>query len=425
MKFVEATASIMQFSKMGLVPKLVKALERLEIQKPTLIQSQALPVTLAGKDIIAVAETGSGKTLAFALPILNNIRQNPEARALVLVPTREVALQIFKVFEQLCGDEPISSNVIIGGERDNKHKKQLNKIPSLIVATPGRLNDLLRNNKLLLKGVQTLVIDEADVMLDMGFNSQLGEIQATMRGNRQTIMVSASFNKKIETVAELFMQSEEVVMIRSQEIEKPVSSLSQKVYFLAAGMKNQLLQDEINAVKGSVIVFTANQESCELVGRYLREYAHKVDYVHGGLNQAIRTKVLDKFRTGQIKVLVATDLLARGLDVASVELVVNYDLPPQPEDFVHRIGRTARVGRRGLAVTFLTSFEFRLYKGIKNYLQGAEEITLDPKFKFVGDTQSTVVVPRATSKSKKSKATGQGVKKKKKYGKSNKGKSSK
>ncbi len=419
MKFVDATKPITQFSKMGLEPTVLASLEKLSITKPTEIQSRALPVCLVGQDLIAVAETGSGKTLGFVLPILNKLELKPTSRSLILVPTREMALQIFDVVQKLTADNPITSAVIIGGERDNKHNKELKKLPSLIVATPGRLSDLLRNNKLLLQGLKTLVIDEADVMLDMGFMPQLKDIHATLRGERQTLMFSASFNSKTETVAKLFMKSEEVTMIRSAGSEKPVDSLTQRVIYLAPGMKNQQMQDEINAVTGSVIVFTANQENCEIAGRYLREYAHKSDFVHGGLNQSVRTKVLDKFREGKTRILVTTDLLARGLDVPSLELVINFDLPPQSEDFVHRIGRTARMGRKGHAVTFVTSFDFRLYKEVKSFLAGAEEITLDPKFKFVGDVTSSVTVPRLQGK-KAAEPGGPAAKKKKKYGKSNK-----
>jgi ATP-dependent RNA helicase RhlE len=419
MKFLDATTPITQFSKMGLEPTVLASLAKLLITNPTEIQSRALPVAVAGKDLIAVAETGSGKTLGFVLPILNRLELKPSSRSLILVPTREMALQIFDVVQKLTADNPISSAVIIGGERDNKHNKELKKMPSLIVATPGRLNDLLRNNKLLLQGLKTLVIDEADVMLDMGFMPQLKEIHATLRGERQTLMFSASFNSKTETVAKLFMKSQEVTMIRSTGSEKPVDSLTQRVIFLAPGMKNQQMQNEINSVTGSVIVFTANQETCEIAGRYLREYAHKSDFVHGGLNQSVRTKVLDKFREGKTRILVTTDLLARGLDVPSLELVINFDLPPQPEDFVHRIGRTARMGRKGHAVTFLTPFDFRLYKEVKSFLAGAEEITLDPKFKFVGDVTSSVNVPRVQAK-KLVKPGAPDAKKKKKYGKSNK-----
>ena len=418
MKFVDAAKSVSKFENMGLESAVLASLEKLSVSVPTEIQARALPVGLVGKDLIAVAETGSGKTLGFVLPILNKLELAPGSRALILVPTREMALQIFQVVEKLRVDRPITSSVIIGGERDNKHNKELKKMPSLIVATPGRLNDLLRNNKLLLQGLKTLVIDEADVMLDMGFMPQLKDIHATLRGDRQTLMFSASFNTKTEVVAKLFMKSASVAMIRSAGSEKPVESLTQKVIFLAPGMKNQQMQDEINAVTGSVIVFTANQETCEIAGRYLREYSHKSDFVHGGLNQSIRAKVLDRFREGKVRILVTTDLLARGLDVPSLELVVNFDLPPQPEDFVHRIGRTARMGRAGHAVTFLTPFDFRLYKQVKSFLVGAEEVSLDSKFKFVGDVTSSVQVPRVKAKPKAPKASG-GIKKKK-YGTSTK-----
>lgn len=419
MKRLEASQSVQEFSEFGLAPSLLLSLQRQSILKPTTIQSQALPVLMSGQDLIAVAETGSGKTLAYALPLMHLLRTKPGSRALVLAPTREVALQISAVFEALSADEPISSCVVIGGERGNRQDKQMRKNPSLVVATPGRLNDLLRNNKLLLKGLSALVIDEADIMLDMGFSSQLKEIHSTLRGERQTAMFSASFSPKIEIVAKIFMTSESVVMLRPSETQKPVASLKQRVVFLAPGMKNQRLQDEINLVSGSVLVFAANQESCESIGLYLQEYSHKSDYVHGGLEQSIRTKILNKFRECKIRILVTTDLLSRGLDVADLELVVNFDLPLQSEDFVHRIGRTARMGRAGFATTFVTPFDFRLYKQIKPYLVDAEEVSLDASFKFLGDTTNSVAIPKANLK-RGTQDVLKSEKKKKKYGTSNK-----
>ncbi|MGZ3742407.1 MAG: DEAD/DEAH box helicase [Pseudobdellovibrionaceae bacterium] len=382
MKFQTSPLRLNSFNEMSIAPALLTALEKLFITKPTDIQSQAIPAALKGSDIIAIAQTGSGKTLAFALSILTNLLQQPESRALVLAPTREMAQQIYKVFLELCSELPISVCLAIGGTTGSKQANQLKKNPRLIVATPGRMNDHLMGNKLLLQNVGIVVIDEADRMLDMGFAPQLKNIQSTLRGPRQTLMFSASFGQNVESIAQLFM-AEKVLMIRSNLAEEPVTSLKQKVLFLDRTMKQDRLLDELNATKGGVIVFTGSQESCEKVGAYLKEYGFSTDLIHGGLSQGQRNRVVREFRAGEIRIMVATDLLARGIDVPHVAHVVNFDLPFQPEDFLHRIGRTARAGRAGNAITFVTPSDHRMYNKIKNYLSGAKEIKVDPQFKFI------------------------------------------
>ncbi len=381
MKFQTSELRVNTFQEMNLNPALLAALEKMSISKPTLVQSQAIPVGQTGADLIAVAQTGSGKTLAFALSILTSLGNRPEARALVLSPSREMAQQIYKVFLELCAEMPISTCLAIGGTTGSKQSNQLKKNPRVIVATPGRLNDHLQSNKLLLQNVEYIVIDEADRMLDMGFAPQLNNIQHTMRGRRQTMMFSASFSKPVESIVEIFMR-ENAFMIRTAQAEEPVTSLTQKVLLIDRSMKNDRLLDELNATKGGVIVFTGNRESCENVGQYLKDYGFSTDLIHGDLSQGHRNRVVREFRTGEIRVVVATDLLARGLDVPHVDHVINFDLPFQSEDFLHRIGRTARAGRSGNAITFVTPSDTRMYRRIAVYLQGAKEIKVDPNFKF-------------------------------------------
>ncbi len=382
MKLQTSTLHVGKFQDMEIAPVLLSALEKMKITRPTAIQSQAIPVSLDGSDIIAIAQTGSGKTLAYALSLLTTLNKKPAARALILAPSREMAQQIYKVFLELCAEMPVSVCLAIGGTTGSKQSNQLKKNPRLIIATPGRMNDHLQTNKLLLQGVEIVVIDEADRMLDMGFAPQLQSIQNTLRGARQTLMFSASFGHNVEGIAQLFLHPK-AYMIRSEKAEAPVSSLQQKVLFLDRKMKHDRLLDELNATKDGVIVFTGSQESCEDVGSYLKEYGFSTDLIHGGLTQGQRNRVVREFRDGEIRIVVATDLLARGLDVPHVNHVVNFDLPFQAEDFLHRIGRTARAGRNGHAITFVTPSDTRMYNKIKPYLQGAEEIKLDPSFKFI------------------------------------------
>lgn len=382
MKFQTSDLRANSFKDLALSPELSRALEKMNISKPTAIQSQAIPVAIAGSDVVAIAQTGSGKTLAYGLSVLTTLQNKPQARALVLAPSREMAQQIYKVFLDLCSELPISVCLAIGGTTGSKQGNQLKKNPRLIVATPGRMNDHLTGNKLLLQNVQVVVIDEADRMLDMGFAPQLQTIQKTMRGHWQTLMFSASFARNVEAMAEFFMRSE-VTMIRSAQAEEPVGSLKQQVVFLDRKMKNDRLLNELNAIQGSVIVFTESKDSCESVGEYLESYGFSSDIIHGDLTQGHRNRVVREFREGKIRILVATDLLARGIDVPSVNCVINYEMPFKSEDFLHRIGRTARAGRSGLAITYVTPSDKVTFRKIQGYIAGADEIKADPYFKFI------------------------------------------
>lgn len=381
MKIENTKNSKSSFQEMSISPTLISALEKMKITRPTPIQSQALPAGMEGQDIIAVAQTGSGKTLAYALSVLSVLEKKPSARALILAPSREMAQQIFRVFTELCVEQPITTCLVIGGLPGAKQTSQLKKNPRLIVGTPGRMNDHLLTNKLLLQNVEVIVIDEADRMLDMGFAPQLKSIQNTLRGHRQTLMFSASFGQAVESIAKVFMK-DKVTFIKTAQAEAPVSTLKQKVIFIDHNLKSDRLLDELNATQGGVIVFTGNQESCVKTGWYLKEYGYATDLIHGELSQGHRNRVVREFREGKIRVLVATDLLARGLDVPHVDHVINFDLPYQGEDFLHRIGRTARAGRSGTAITFVTPSDFKKYTKIKPYLQGAHEIRVNPKFAF-------------------------------------------
>jgi superfamily II DNA/RNA helicase len=381
MKLQTSHLQINRFEEMSLAPELAIALEKIAITTPTAVQSQAIPLALTGADLIAVAQTGSGKTLAFALPLLTFLKNKPQSRALILAPSREMAQQIYKVFVELCKELPVTACLAIGGVPGGKQTNQLKKNPRLIVATPGRLNDHLMTNKLLLQNVEMVVIDEADRMLDMGFAPQLKNIKSTLRGSVQTLMFSASFSQSVESIAQLFLKSN-AFMIRSAQAEEPVTSLKQTILFIDRNKKDDRLLDELNKATGSVIVFTGSHESCERLGQYLKDYGYQTDLIHGGLSQGHRNRVVREFRNGEIRVMVATDLLARGLDVPHVDQVINFDLPFQAEDFLHRIGRTARAGRAGQALTFVTAGDTKMFSKIKPYLQGAEEVTVDANFKM-------------------------------------------
>jgi superfamily II DNA/RNA helicase len=378
---------IQNFDDMGLPSEYVSYLKHHGINKPTEVQARAIPIGLTGADVIGIAQTGSGKTLAFVLPIFAALAKKSDARAIVFVPSREMAQQIFKVvndFSLISGIEPC---LVIGGIPNDKQVSLLRKHPRFIIATPGRMNDHLLTNKLLLKGVEHVVLDEADRMLDMGFAPQLESIRRTMRGHRQTLMFSASFNPSVEKMAEgFFLQVP--YMVRANQAEKPVTQLRQKILFLNKKDKNDQLVAELKNIKKSVIIFTADQSRCEYIGQHLQSNGIASAIVHGGLTQGHRNRVVREFREGLNRVLVATDLLARGLDVPEVGTVINVDFPFESQDFLHRIGRTARAGRSGRAVTFVTPLDGEGFKRIKDYIDGAEEVKIDPDFSFFNRSHS-------------------------------------
>lgn len=383
MKYQNPTSRLNSFQDINLPASIMNALSKMNISKPTQIQALSIPVGLTGKDLIAVAETGSGKTLAYALPLLSALQKSEKTRALVLVPSREMAQQIQKVFIELTVDNPITISIVIGGIPSAKQVNGLNRKPRLIIGTPGRLNDHLLKDKLLLQGVEHIVIDEADRMLDSGFTPQLKSIQNTLRGLRQTLMFSASLNSEVEGIAKLFMNPATTTMIRSAQAEKPVETLTQTVLFIDKAAKNDRLLDELNKTQGGVIVFCQNQGGCERTGQHLKEYGYEMDLIHAGHTQGHRNRAIKAFRDGSIRILVTTDLLARGLDVPNVDTVINFELPAQADDFLHRIGRTARAGREGHAITFVTQSDRNYYGKIKKYLVDAKEIKVDPKFEFM------------------------------------------
>jgi superfamily II DNA/RNA helicase len=381
-----------RFDSFGLAPRLLPLLEAMKIETPTPIQAEALPVAIEKRDLVGIAQTGSGKTLVYALSILTQLENSPEGRALVLTPSRETADQVHRVFLQLTKETPISVCLVTTGVPQKEQISQLKKNPRILIATPGRLNDFLQGNKLLLQGLQILVIDEADRMLDMGFEPQLTFMKSTLRGQRQTMLFAATFGPRAQALVKSFSTAD-VAMIRADRSEKPVSSLRQKVYFLTESQKENRLIDELRKIKGGVILFADSQESCVAVGRLLAHKEFSSEFVHGDMNPGHRNRVLREFREERFQILITTDLLARGLDVDHVQQVINYDLPYKADDFLHRIGRTARAGREGRALTFVTAKDGTAYRKIRRFLEGADEEVLATNFEFYEwkDADSTEV----------------------------------
>jgi superfamily II DNA/RNA helicase len=382
MEFQESKIRVEEFADMGLPVELLAAVTKAGFIKPTAIQCESIPAAMAGSDLIGIAQTGSGKTLAYALAILSHLAKKPESRALVLVPNRENADQVYRVFAEIGGEKPVTSALASTGVSNKELLSKLKKNPRLIVASPGRLVEQLQNNKLLLKGLDLFVLDEADRMLDMGFGTQLNFIQSTLRGTRQTLMFGASFGAWAEPVAKLFLNSE-AVLIKSAGAGSAVETLAQTVLFLSNAQKSKRLLDAVKKMQGGVIIFADSKENCVTIGRLLEHHEFSSDFVHGDMNPGHRNRVLREFREEKIQILITTDLLARGIDVAHVKHVISYDLPYKGEEFLHRIGRTARAGREGSALTFVTPADGRTYRKMKPYLQGATEETVMTNFKFL------------------------------------------
>ncbi len=346
-------------------------LSRMGIKLPNSIQIKVMPEVLNGQNLIVTAQTGSGKTLAFLLPVLSRLSKNPESRALILSPTREVAAQIHKTCQLFLTAHPKTACLIVAGAANKEQVSHLKKNPKIIIATPGRLNDHLRLNQLLLKNVDCLVIDEADRMMDPDFVLQLKSIRKTMRGHWQTLMFSASFNDKIKTIAGQFMHSEPLY-IEDEKVGLPVQSLKQKIYFLMPGQRNDQLAKDLKNIKGQTLVFVNLQPICEEIGAHLKANGYSSDYIHGGLALGHRNRVMKDFQSGKIKTLITTDLLARGLDIEGLQCVVNFELPVHQEDFIHRIGRTARAGQKGIAITYVIPSEKKDFEKLKDKVVDAE-----------------------------------------------------
>ena len=342
------------FQSLGVSDAILQALERLKFNTPTPIQSKSIPVALEGRDIIASAQTGTGKTFAFGIPLIEKLLSDPNGTALVLTPTRELALQVIQSLQGLMSKKMHSSAVLlIGGESIVPQLQKLRAKPRLIVGTPGRINDHLIRGSLDLKHTNFLVLDETDRMLDMGFSIQIDEIMKYITSNvRQTMLFSATLPKNIIKIAEKYLTDPVRISVGSNST--PAANIKQDVIHLSAKEKYQQLLLQLNQRTGSVIVFVKTKIDAENMAVNLRKENHLADAIHGDLRHNKRERVIKAFRSQKYRIMVATDIAARGLDIPHIEHVINYDLPQCPEDYIHRIGRTARAGNSGEALCFVT-----------------------------------------------------------------------
>src|SRR2546425_9006580 len=344
----------MNFSQLGLGDAQLRSCESLGYTEPTPIQLQAIPVVLSGRDLIGCAETGTGKTAAFLLPIIQKIseRARPGVRVLVLAPTRELALQIQQNYGELNNVKGNRSAIVIGGANIRTQIADLRRGVSVLIATPGRLLDLTERGAVNLSAVEVLVLDEADRMLDMGFLPAIRRVLSLLPTKRQTLLFSATMSSSIEQLARSTMKQPKLIEVNTRG--QAATMVEQTAYPVAQESKTALLLDLLEREKFErVLVFTRTRRGAERLSHILSAREHSVNRIHSDRTQPQRETALRGFRDGRTRVLVATDIAARGLDVDSVSHVINYDVPSAPEDYVHRIGRTGRAGNQGKAITIV------------------------------------------------------------------------
>jgi ATP-dependent RNA helicase RhlE len=324
---------------------------------PTPVQAGAIPPALEGRDVLATAQTGTGKTLSFLIPIVEML-QKPElqstagrdAQALIVLPTRELAMQVEKAFRAIRSSHTQTVALVVGGMAEQTQLQTIRRGAQLIVATPGRLEDFLKRKLVRLAGVRILVLDEVDRMLDMGFEPAIRRIASMIPAERQTLCYSATFEGKVKEVARNYLK--DPVRIEIGSTMKPAENVELRAFSVEQNKKQELLEHLLGAEKGSFLVFVRTKHGADRVARRLTRSGHAAIQIHGDRSQSQRNQALRNFSEGRHRVLVATDVAARGLDVANVAHVVNYDLPKEAEDFVHRVGRTGRASAKGVASTF-------------------------------------------------------------------------
>ncbi len=353
------------FTSFSLPPFLIESLKKMRITAPTPIQEQAISPGLEGHDILASAQTGTGKTMAYLLPLLTNLMKDTRSSALILAPTRELAAQIQEAARTLIGKK-IEMVLIIGGESMSKQLFALKHHPRLIIGTPGRINDHLSRKTLRLENTRFLVLDEVDRMLDMGFSEALKKIVSYLPKERQTFMFSATMPPSIKKLSLTYLTNPKHISVGSTT--KPTLSITQETLHASSENKFPSLLKELNEREGSVIIFVKTKHGAERLAQKLTGQNHHAMAIHGDLKQRKREEVIRNFRNLKKRIMVATDIAARGLDIPHIMHVINYDLPQCPEDYIHRIGRTGRAGMEGYALSFISPEENQKWKRIHSLL---------------------------------------------------------
>lgn len=337
------------FKELGIAPRLLAVLDELHYTIPTPIQHQGIPAAIEGKDLVGIAQTGTGKTLAFGLPLIQRLAQN-KGQALILIPTRELAIQVDEVLQKIGRTFGLKTAVVIGGAPMDRQIRALRNVPHVIIATPGRLMDLLEQRVCSLQNIKIVVLDEADRMLDIGFMPQIKKILEMVTNDRQTMLFSATMPQAIAQIAARYMKMP--LRIEVAPSGTAAENVEQEMFIVNRMEKAQLLDKLLEENKGSVLVFSRTKHGAKKIAAALCSMGHTAVEMHSNRSLAQRRMALDGFKSGRYRILVATDIAARGIDVDNISLVINYDLPECSEDYVHRIGRTGRAGKTGKAISF-------------------------------------------------------------------------
>ncbi|MBP0947099.1 DEAD/DEAH box helicase [Pseudomonas alliivorans] len=404
----------MTFASLGLIEPLLRALDALGYQTPTPVQAQAIPPVLAGRDLMAAAQTGTGKTAGFALPLLQRLTmEGPKVapntiRALVLAPTRELAEQVHESIRQYAEHLPLSTYAVYGGVSINPQMMKLRKGVDVLVATPGRLLDLHRQNAVKFSQLQTLILDEADRMLDLGFAEELRGIYAVLPKRRQTLLFSATFSDPIRLLASQMLDDPLTIEVSPRNVA--AASVKQWVVTVDKKRKADLFIHLIKKHRwGQVLVFAKTRVGVDQLVDRLQALGLNADGIHGDKPQATRQRALDRFKSNEVKILVATDVAARGLDIDDLPTVVNLDLPIVAEDYIHRIGRTGRAGLTGEAISLVCADEVELLSAIevltRQTLERREEQDFEPEHR-VPSTDASGQILKKPKKPKKPKVSG-------------------
>ncbi|MFL2675855.1 MAG: ATP-dependent RNA helicase [alpha proteobacterium MED-G10] len=355
------------FLNLGISKEILFNLKSLNLVKPTPVQQRAIVPGFEGKDILAIANTGTGKTAAFGIPIIQRLNQNKSLSALILSPTRELSIQIGKHLRELMGKNiNIKSAVVIGGDSMKKQIELIKKKPRIIIGTPGRIYDHINRKTLNLKSINILVLDETDRMLDLGFIQQIQKIINFLPSKKQTLLFSATLPKNIRNISTKYLFNP--VNISVEKKEKILQNINHITLNINQGEKYNKLLQELDTREGSVIVFMKTKHSSKKIYLKLLKDGQSVNTIHGNIRQNKRINILNKFRNQKFRVLVATDIAARGLDIPHIEHVINYDLPQRTEDYIHRIGRTARAGKKGSALSFISENDKKIWKMISKLI---------------------------------------------------------
>ncbi len=370
---------VASFEHLGLPVALVESLKGMQITIPTPIQTATIPAALKGQDVLASAQTGTGKTVAYSIPLIMKLSLSRQSSALILTPTRELAVQVQQTLNRILGAAAFKTTLLIGGAPMFRQMAELKRRPQLIVGTPGRITDHLERGSLVLNETRFLIIDEADRMLDMGFGIQLEKIAEYLPQVRQTLMFSATLPPNIDRLSSKYLIDPQRITIGTAQEAAP--KIKQEIIHLKAAEKLPELLKQLEQREGSIIIFAKTKRGAEHLCKRLQEHGHSADAIHGDLPQRGRDRVIREFRAGMIRVIVGTDVLARGLDIPHVMHVINYDLPQSPDDYIRRIGRTGRAGAEGNSLCLVAPEDDLKWRAIARLIdpQGANRDSRAPR----------------------------------------------